>query len=111
MPLTLKYTNIENPQQIYVRIENGTYCHAIAEFGLNVVQVPTVNLPSDMENCDDDYDGVSTFDLTVSEFEILDVRDDDIEVSYFESEEDLEADTNAITNPETYNNISNPQTV
>ncbi|MBT8272201.1 MAG: T9SS type B sorting domain-containing protein [Bacteroidia bacterium] len=109
--IALTYTNIENPQQIYVRIENGTYCHAIAEFGLNIVQVPTVNLPSALETCDDDYDGISTFDLTVSEFEILDVRDDDIVVSYFETEVELEADTNAILNPDSYNNISNPQTV
>lgn len=109
--IALTYTNIENPQQIYVRIDNGTYCHAIAEFGLNVVQVPTVNLPSALETCDNDYDGISSFDLTVSEFEILDVRDDDIVVSYFETEADLEADTNVILNPDNYNNITNPQTV
>lgn len=109
--IPLEFTNTENPQQIYVRIENGTYCHAIAEFGLNVVQVPTVNVPSAIEICDDDYDGISTFDLTVSEFEILDIRDDDIEVAYFETIEDLENDTNAINNPDNYSNISNPQTV
>jgi gliding motility-associated-like protein len=109
--ISFEYTNIDNPQQIYVRIENGTYCHAIAEFGLNVIQVPTVNLPSALVTCDSDYDGVSTFDLTVSEFEILDIRNDDIDISYFETEEDLEANTNPIPNPENYNNISNPQTV
>ncbi|MBT8252662.1 MAG: T9SS type B sorting domain-containing protein [Bacteroidia bacterium] len=109
--IDLIYTNVENPQQIYVRIENGTYCHAIAEFGLNVVQVPTVNLPSAIENCDSDYDGSTTFDLTVSEFEILDVRDDDIIISYFESVDDLEQDINAITSPVSYQNIENPQTV
>jgi gliding motility-associated-like protein len=110
-PINLQYTNINNPQQIYVRIENGTYCHAIAEFGLNVIQVPTVNLPSALVTCDTNYDGVSTFDLTVSEFEILDIRNDDIVISYFETEEDLEINTNPIPNPESYNNISNPQTV
>ncbi|MBT8270416.1 MAG: choice-of-anchor L domain-containing protein, partial [Bacteroidia bacterium] len=80
-PIDLIYSNAENPQQIYVRIENGTYCHAVAEFGLNVVQVPTVNLPSGLETCDVDYDGQVTFDLTISEFEILDVRDDDIAIT------------------------------
>lgn len=109
--LPLNYTNTSNPQQVYVRIENGTYCHAIAEFGLNVIQVPTVNLPENLTVCDSDYDGISTFDLTVSEFEILDVRSDNIVISYFETIEDLEADTNAITNPDNYSNISNPQTV
>ena len=105
------YTNITNPQQIYARIENGTYCHAIAEFGLNVIQVPTVNIPSILTTCDDDYDGASTFDLTVAEFEILDVRSNGIAISYFESLETLESNTNTITNPDTYNNISNPQTI
>jgi len=110
-PIALDYTNTVNPQQIYARIENGTYCHAIAEFGLNVIQVPDVNVPSAIELCDADYDGSRTFDLTVSEFEILDVRDDDIVISYFETEADLEADTNQITNPDNYQNITNPQTV
>ena len=105
------YTNITNPQQIYARIENGTYCHAIAEFGLNVIQVPTVNLPPTLTSCDTDYDGISTFDLTVAEFEILDVRNSGITITYFESSETLESNTNTITNPETYSNISNPQTV
>jgi len=105
------YTNITNPQQIYARIENGTYCHAIAEFGLNVIQVPSVNLPPSLTTCDDDYDGISTFDLTVSEFEILDVRSNGIVISYFQNLETLESNTNTITNPESYTNISNPQTV
>ncbi|TJY32851.1 T9SS type B sorting domain-containing protein [Pontimicrobium aquaticum] len=105
------YTNITNPQQIYARIENGTYCHAVAEFGLNVIQVPTVNMPTTLTTCDTDYDGVSTFDLTVSEFEILDIRSNGIAISYFESLDNLESNTNTITNPEAYNNITNPQTV
>jgi len=110
-PIPLDYTNTVNPQQIYARIENGTYCHAITEFGLNVIQVPDVNLPNAIVLCDADYDGSTTFDLTVSEFEILDIRDDDIEITYFENETDLEADTNQIANPNSYQNITNPQTV
>ncbi len=109
--IDLNYNNISNPQQIYARIENGTFCHAVAEFGLNVVQVPTVNLPSTLTTCDTDYDGISTFDLTISEFEILDIRSNDITISYFESIDDLEADINTINTPDSYNNISNPQTV
>ena len=109
--LHLNYTNTSNPQQIYARIENGTYCHAIAEFGLNVIQVPTVNLPENLTTCDNDYDGISIFDLTVSEFEILDVRSDNTVISYFETIADLETDTNTISNPDNYSNITNPQTV
>ncbi len=109
--IALDYTNIINPQQIYARVENGNFCHAIAEFGLNVIQVPTVNLPSAMVTCDDDYDGISFFDLSTSELQILDVRNNDIIVTYFETLEELEGNTNEILSPKNYNNISNPQTV
>ena len=109
--IPLDYTNQSNPQQIYARIENGTYCHGIAEFGLNVIQVPLVNQASEMEQCDTDYDGSVTFDLTVSELEVLDVRQNDIVVSYHETPEQLENNSNPIPNPDNYSNTSNPQTV
>lgn len=109
--LPLNYSNQTNPQQIYARIENGTYCHGIAEFGLNVIQVPLVNLASSMEQCDTDYDGSATFDLTVSEIEVLDIRQDDILVTYHESLDDVESGSNPISNPSNYSNIANPQTV
>ena len=105
------FTNTTNPQQIFARIENGTYCHAIAEFGLNVIQVPTVNVPSELISCDNNYDGITQFDLSVAEFEVLDIRNNDTEVSYFENMETLEAGINEISNPEAYTNIANPQTV
>ena len=109
--IPLNYTNQSNPQQIYARIDNGTYCHGIAEFGLNVIQVPLVNQASAMEQCDTDYDGSVAFDLTISEIEVLDVRQNDIVVSYHESLEDLENNASPIQNPDNYNNTSNPQTV
>jgi len=109
--IPLEYTNTSNPQQIYARIENGNFCHAIAAFGLNVIQAPSVNIPSSLVECDADYDGITNFDLTVSEIEILDVRNNDIVITYFESLESLEGNINSISNPENYTNISNPQTV
>ncbi|WP_092209125.1 T9SS type B sorting domain-containing protein [Bizionia echini] len=110
-PIDLNYTNQSNPQQIYSRIENGTYCHGIAEFGLNVIQVPNVNQASLMTACDTDYDGSTTFDLTIAEFEVLEIRQNNILVTYHENIDDLEANINSIPNPEAYENIENPQTV
>lgn len=110
-PIDLNFTNQSNPQQIYSRIENGTYCHGIAEFGINVIQVPRVNQASLMEQCDTDYDGSAAFDLTVAELEVLDIRQNDILVTYHENLEDLEDNINNIQNPEAYENIENPQTV
>src|SRR5690606_23744253 len=109
--LPLQYTNTFNPQQIYVRIDNGTICNSITSFGLNVIQAPEANPSQPLVQCDTNYDGIVTFDLTDALIDILDVRQDDIVISYFETEADLEAQTNAITNPQAYQNISNPQTV
>ncbi|WP_339753991.1 choice-of-anchor L domain-containing protein [uncultured Winogradskyella sp.] len=109
--LPLQFTNTVNPQQIFVQIDNGTICNSITSFELNVVQVPDVNESSPITECDDDSDGLTQFDLTTTEIEILDVRQDNIEIAYFQSFDDLESNTNQISNPEAYTNVSNPQTV
>ncbi len=109
--LPLDYTNQTNPQQIYARVENGTYCHAIAEFGLNVIQVPLVNAASALTQCDTDQDGSASFNLTVSESEVLDIRQNDILVTYHETMEDVDNNNISIPNPSAYSNTSNPQTV
>ncbi|NNE31719.1 MAG: T9SS type B sorting domain-containing protein [Winogradskyella sp.] len=110
-PLPDNFTNTVNPQQIYVQIDNGTICNSITSFMLNVIQVPEVNEAQPMVQCDTDYDGFVAFDLTQAEVDILDVRQDDIEINYFESMANVESHTNAISNPEDYINVSNPQTV
>ncbi len=107
----MDYTNQTNPQQIYARVENGTYCHAIAEFGLNVIQVPLVNAASALTQCDTDQDGSASFNLTVSESEVLDIRQNDILVTYHETMEDVDNNNISIPNPSAYSNTSNPQTV
>ncbi len=109
--IALEYTNVQNPQQIYARIENGSNCYTIAEFGLNVIQAPETNESLPLVVCDNDYDGISIFDLTISEFDVLNIRQDNIVVTYYENEDDLDTQSNTITNPETYNNTSNPQTI
>ncbi|MCA0133885.1 choice-of-anchor L domain-containing protein, partial [Winogradskyella alexanderae] len=107
----LEYTNSVNPQQLFARVDNGNYCYGISAFAINIISAPIVNMPSPVERCDDDYDGILTWDLTISEIEILDVRQDNIEVSYFTSLVDAEADLNAISDPENFDNTSSPQTV
>jgi len=107
----LDFDNFTNPQQVFARIENGTYCHATIGFDINIIQVPEVNTPSDLIQCDTDYDGFVTFNLTNVEVEILDVRQDDIVITYHESFDGAETDTEIIGDPENYTNTSNPQTV
>ena len=109
--LPLQYENTSNPQEIFVQIDNGTICRSFTSFTLNIVQVPELNEPSPLIVCDNDGNGYTLFDLTVAEVEILDVRQDDIEIAYFVSLSDVENNTNAISNPSNYPNTSNPQTV
>lgn len=110
-PVPLNYTNATNPQALFARVDNGNYCKGISAFEINIISAPVVFSASPAVRCDDNYDGVLNWDLTISEVEILDVRQNNIVVSYFENLEDLEADINQITDPENYNNTSNPQTV
>lgn len=109
--LPLQYENTLNPQQIFVVIDNGTICNSITSFELNIIQSPEANPALPITMCDENYDGIVVFDLTQAEFDILDVRQDDITVTYFETMDDLEADINAIPDPSNYTNLTNPQTV
>jgi gliding motility-associated-like protein len=110
-PLPLQYANTVNPEEIFVQIDNGTICNSITSFVLNVIQVPDVNPSAPMVQCDVDYNGISTFDITQAELNILDVRQDNIVINYYESTEDSELNSNPIADPENFENTSNPQTV
>lgn len=110
-PLPTLFTNTVNPQEIFAVVDNGTYCKGIASFEFNVVQVPLTNMPNSLETCDDDTDGFSTFDLTVSEIEVLPIRQNNTVIEYYTNPTDLEQGVNQISNPENFTNTVNPQTV
>lgn len=110
-PIPLQFANTVNPQEIYVQIDNGAVCNSITSFVVNIISVPDMSLVAPMIECDDNYDGFVTFDLTIAEDNILDVRQENIVVAYYQNFEDLEFSTNAISNPDNFTNTSNPQTV
>ncbi len=110
-PIPLQFANTVNPQQIYARIDNGTICVSVTSFTLNVIGVAQANPTQPIEVCDTNYDGSVIFDLTLSELDILDVRQNNIIVSYYATMADLDAQNNMILDPTSYSNISNPQTV
>jgi gliding motility-associated-like protein len=102
--------NGANGQTIYARVENiATGCFSVTQFNVIVNEFP--NTPDALVLCDDDYDGLTTFDLTQVEPGLLDTPNPNIVVSYFTSIADLEADVNAIATPSAFDNTSNPQTV
>jgi gliding motility-associated-like protein len=120
------YTNLTNPQTIYVRIENEeTGCYDLYNssndvnntFTLTVEPLPEANPPTDLQICDDNYDNdpfpQNVFDLTVKEAEIAGVTivPDNLEFSYFETQSDLDNGINQIENPSSYTNLSQPQDI
>ena len=110
-PLPNNFTTTVNPQQIFVTVDNGTYCKGITSFEFNVIAVPDTNVASALQQCDDDLDGFTSFDLTQSEVEVLSIRQDNTVIEYFTSISDLELGTNQISDPYSFTNTSNPQTV
>ena len=109
--IPLQYANTVNPQQIYVQIDNGTICQSITSFVVNVIKVPDMTPVAPMIVCEEDMDGTSVFDLTTAEDHITDVRQENIVINYYETLEDAESNTNEIAVPQSYTNLTNPQTV
>ena len=87
----------------------GTKTLLEGRFNVNVYSVPLATKPTDIQYCDDNNDGYYGFDFTTTTSnEILNGQaTTDMEVKYFTSQADADANTNAIALP--YNN-SNPYT-
>ncbi|WP_298497249.1 T9SS type B sorting domain-containing protein [uncultured Algibacter sp.] len=115
-PLPANYTNVSNPQSIYVRIESSaSFCYVVEELGINIVAAPDVLVgnPSITE-CAPASDGIATFDLTfynidtqTTDFEVLDRVKSNLTINYFENETDINPNdgldnSNEITNPSSF---------
>ena len=114
-PLVSPYDNIvPNQQTLFVRAENSiTGCFSIVD--LELISLPSPQLPiviDDIIICDDDLNGFFQFDLTQNTALILgDQVASEFNLSYHISQEDADTGDNPIVNPETYSNLSNPQTI
>src|SRR5690606_6893343 len=66
------YTNIVNPQIIWVRVYDADLeCEAYTRFTIRVLPNPSPNDPDPIELCDVDQNGQQEFDLTIREAQIL----------------------------------------
>ena len=116
-PLASPYTNISNPQTIYVNIRNvSTNCSdGSMSFNIEELNTPSANadlVPIEYILCDNfnANDGVAQFDLTTQDAFVLDGQDTVVNlVSYYESQVDADAGVNALISP--YENTSNPQII
>ena len=101
--LTIPYTNISNPQTVYVRVEDiNTGCYDTTTLDLQVDQAPVAFVPTPLEYCDPDSDGFGEFTLTDAEAEITGGAPG-LTVTYHETMADAENNVNAQASP--YNNI------
>ena len=88
--------------QVFVRIENSlkVECYSTTEFTINIYTTPTANAVEDLFECDDDNDGVLSFDFVESQNQVLAGQDSTaFSVTYHLSQEDADANTNALAIP------------
>ena len=109
-PLTIPYTNISNPQTIFVRGQDiTTGCSTTTTLDLGVIQAAAANTPPAMKYCDPDNDGYGEFILTNSDV-LITGGVSGVTVTYHETLSDAENGVNALASP--YNNIViNTQTI
>ena len=79
----------------------------------NLVAQVTANQPSDIDICDDVLNnGQEEFDLTITEAAIIGAQDPtNLFVTFYETQADATNAINAIANPTTYVNTTNPQII
>jgi gliding motility-associated-like protein len=116
---TVPYENLSTPMQtLWVRVirdivppSTTPACYTVVELTLMVNPTPVVPLVIDaIVLCDPDE--IAEFDLTQHQEFIYGTQDPlAYTLTYHETLLDAEAGTNAIVNPETYTNTSNPQTI
>jgi gliding motility-associated-like protein len=114
-PLPLLYTNvIANQQDIVVRLENvdNTDCYATSIINLVVYPLPTVNAVVALEQCDDDLDGLTLFNLSEANTLISNNSANEIFTYYLtqaQAETGLVTDqitnTTAYPNPNAFNDV------
>ncbi|MDG2433299.1 T9SS type B sorting domain-containing protein [Flavobacterium sp.] len=113
----LSYTSGNNT--VWARIENNNKCSSVAELKLVVstTQIPasfrrTIALCDDyIDAANDDKDGVSTFDFSAINTEILSLLPSPSSlytITYYENEADALAEVNKIPNPANYRNTNSP---
>lgn len=108
------YTNIANPEPIFARLQSTAgQGWSVTSFQLIVPKIPVIaEAPDDLFIDDGDGDSFAEFDLTINEAQMLGSADPfDFQFSYFTSMENASNNVNAIADPESYTNITNPQQI
>ncbi|MEY8849848.1 choice-of-anchor L domain-containing protein, partial [Psychroserpens sp. XS_ASV72] len=99
--LTSPYTNVTNPQIIYIRIEdNTTGCFETTSFSISTSSPDHIAESVDIIGCDNEDDGFADFDLDAHDVNVLNGQDaTQFVVTYHASETNAMAGVNALTSP------------
>ena len=90
--------------------ENNGDCPIEGQAFVNVYDIPVANQPNDLLICDDDNDGIWSFNFNLQNIDVLGTQNSSqYTVHYYESLTDAENDQNEITGA--YENTSNPQQI
>ena len=92
---------------VYVRVSNANngQCYDTTQFNIIAREAPLVDTITDWTVCDDDTDGLFTFDLSQKNVEIFNGQDGTkFEVLYFASQADADSGTNPL--PPNYTNTT-----
>ena len=114
--LSSPHINDSSPEPIYVRIEanGGAGCYIVSPnpvFNLVVNHKATASALTNLETCDDDSDGVMTFDLEAQTAIVLGSQiPSDFRVTYHETQSDADSNSYALTSPFA-NTTANQQTI
>ncbi|RLD25895.1 MAG: hypothetical protein DRI75_12650, partial [Bacteroidetes bacterium] len=100
----------EGTYELIIEFNNGS-CDSFEGIAyVSFFEIPMANQASDIIICDDDNDGIWSFDFTTQDTSILDTQDSGtFSVHYFESQIDADNNENEIIG--LYNNISSPQDI
>ncbi|AZQ44596.1 T9SS type B sorting domain-containing protein [Nonlabens ponticola] len=103
--ITSPYTLNLPTQEIVARVDNrnNTDCFDTTTFQLSQFAQPVANPADDLEACDDNFDGIETFDLDSQRDDILLNQDPaDFQVDFFDSLANAQSNTNPL--PDSYRN-------
>ena len=100
-PLESPYTNITDPETIFVRVEdNTTGCHDTFVMDLLVISPPDIFQPDPLEYCDPDNDGFGEFTLTDADSQVTGgIPLGNLQVSYHYLLEDAQNGVNPLASP------------
>ncbi|MBF6640300.1 hypothetical protein IVB69_02285, partial [Flavobacterium sp. J49] len=107
-PLPNLYTNISNPQEVWINISNNTTgCSSVSSFNLVVNPLPLATTPEPIFQCSNGATTQALFDLTINEGVVIAGNTSQVSVTYYNTLLDAQNETSPIGTPSTYTGTDN----